>query len=108
MAAALALPPRGTFTTENPPPSGKMNINAFSRGPANRAALAALRVGERRVPNVGALAGSEETSAYAFVEWNDLLNLRDPADQRTNWQSVSPGIYSHHVFLAEVAGELFR
>jgi hypothetical protein len=107
MAAALALPARGTFTTEDPPPSGKVNINSFSRDPANAAALRALRAGERSPRNVGELAGLEETSAYAFVEWNDLLNLRDHAKPRRQWRSVSPGIYSHHLFVSEVAGDLF-
>lgn len=107
LAAALPLPPRGSFTTEDPPPAGKVNINAFSRDPAHRAALAALRADERGVPNVGALAGSEETSAYAFVEWNDLLNLRDSTAPRDTWRSVSPGIYSHHLFVSEIGGELF-
>jgi hypothetical protein len=107
LATALALPARGTFTTMDPAPGGKININAFSRDPTNAAALRALRAGERGAPNVGALAGSEETSAYAFVEWNDLLNLRNPNDPRSTWRSVSPGIYSHHLFVAEVAGETF-
>jgi len=104
MAAALRLPDRGTFTTESPAPSGKVNINAFSR--ANAAVLLALRAGERRVRKVGALAGLEEVSAYAFVEWNDLLNLRNPLTPRSTWRSVSPGIYSHHLFVSEVGGEV--
>ncbi|HEV2780935.1 MAG TPA: hypothetical protein VGX25_16245 [Actinophytocola sp.] len=105
LAAALPLPARGSFTTANPAPSGKVNINAFTRDPTHAAALRALRTGERRVSDVGALAGSEERSAYAFIEWNDLLNLRNPNDPRSTWRSVSPGIYSHHLFVAEVAGE---
>ncbi|MFE7746604.1 hypothetical protein [Nocardia sp. NPDC057455] len=105
MAAALPLPARGTFTTASPAPSGKVDINAFSRDPAHTAALRALRRGERTVSNIGALAGSETTSAYAFIEWNDLLNLRLPNEPRSTWRSVTPGIYSHHLFVAEVAGE---
>ena len=106
LATALGLPTRGSFTTATPAPTGKVNINVFSR--AHTPALAALRAGERAVPNVGALAGSETTSAYAFVEWNDLLNLRDPSTPRNTWRSVSPGIYSHHLFVAELAQEFIQ
>lgn len=106
LATALGLPPRGSFTTTTPAPSGKVNINAFTR--SHTAALAALRAGERAVPNVGALAGTETTAPYAFVEWNDLLNLRDPSAARNTWRSVSPGIYSHHLFVAELAQEFMR
>src|SRR5262249_53743376 len=60
--AALPLPPRGTFSAANSPPPGKIHFNAFLRDPANRTALAGLRTGERRVSNVGQLAGSEDTS----------------------------------------------
>ncbi|GIG20943.1 hypothetical protein Cch01nite_16670 [Cellulomonas chitinilytica] len=104
LATAAGLPPRGAFTAVTPAPPGKTDIRAFIRSHA--AQLAALRVGERRVPDVGALAGSETTSPYAFVEWNDLLNLRDATAARSTWRSVSPGIYSHHLFVAEMAGEV--
>jgi hypothetical protein len=106
LAAAVPLPPRGSFTAETPAPPGKININEFSRTHAR--ALTALRAGERGAPNVGALAGSENTSPYAFVEWHDLLNLRDPSAPRTGWRSVSPGIYSHHLFVAEVGGDFLN
>ena len=87
---------------------GKTNINDFIKSHA--AALKALLVGERAVNNVGALAGSETTSPYAFVEWNDLLNLsgRDHNLSRNTWRSVSPGIYSHHLFVSELAGEFVQ
>ncbi|MGE5829931.1 MAG: hypothetical protein ACM30G_16445, partial [Micromonosporaceae bacterium] len=105
---ALSLPPRGTFSAMNPPPAGKINFNAFLRDPANRAALAALRTGERGVANVGQLAGSEDTSPYAFVEWHNLLNINDETVPRDQWRSVPAGIYSHHLFVAEIAEDLFR
>ena len=106
--AALPLPPRGTFSAASPPPTGKISFNAFLRDPGHRAALAALRTGERRVDNVGQLAGSENTSPYAFVEWHNLLNLNDESLPRDQWRSVSAGIYSHHLFVAEIADDLFR
>jgi hypothetical protein len=65
-ASAVSLPPRGSFTAAATPAPGKTNIIVFIR--AHREALAALRVGERGVDNVQQLAGSEETSPYAFVE----------------------------------------
>jgi hypothetical protein len=108
LVAALPLPPRGSFSAETPPPPGKTSIAGFCRDRAHAPALRALRRGERHVANVGQLAGNENTSAYAFVEWNDLLNLRDPAAPRNQWRSVTPGIYSHHLFVAEVADDLFR
>ena len=104
--SALPLPPRGTFTSSPSPPAGKQSINVFCA--ANKTALANLRTGEQTVNNVGALAGTETTSPYAFVEWHDLLNLRDSSQGRETWRSVTPGIYSHHLFVGEIAGDLFR
>lgn len=106
--AALPLPPRGTFSAASSAPAGKISLNAFLRDPGHRAALAALRTGERGVANVGQLAGSENTSPYAFVEWHNLLNINDESLPRDQWRSVSAGIYSHHLFVAEIADDLFR
>jgi hypothetical protein len=102
---ALPLPPRGSFSAADPLPAGKTGLNAFMR--SNAAALAALRTGEGQVANVGQLSRLVNSSPYAFVEWNNLLNINDERAPRSQWRSVSPGIYSHHLFVAEVAGEVF-
>jgi hypothetical protein len=106
--AALPLPPRGTFTAAFPAPTGKLSLNAFLRDPTHSAPLTALRIGERSVANVGQLAGDKDTSPYAFVEWHNLLNINDESLPRDRWRSVSAGIYSHHLFVAEIADDLFR
>ncbi|MEA3077550.1 MAG: hypothetical protein QOF60_2458 [Actinomycetota bacterium] len=105
LVSAVTLPSRGSFSANSPPPAGKTSINAFVR--ANRAALRGLLVGERSVNNVGQLSSARDTSPYAFVEWNNLLNINDPNAPRDQWRSVSAGIYSHHLFVAEVADDLF-
>ncbi|MDT5012493.1 MAG: hypothetical protein QOH57_4110 [Mycobacterium sp.] len=102
---ALALPPRGSLSAVDPVPPGKTAINAFMT--KNKAALAALREGEGGYDNVQQEAGLINTSAYAFVEWNNLLNLNDEDQPRTTWRSVAPGIYSHHLFVAEIAADVF-
>jgi len=105
--AALNLPPRGSFTTASPPPAGKTNIGTFCSNPANAAALTNMRDGEATVANPGQLAGSATTSPYAFIEFNNLMNFNDPNQPRSSWISFPPGIYSHHLFVAEIAWELF-
>ncbi|MQA86284.1 MAG: hypothetical protein GEV03_17030 [Streptosporangiales bacterium] len=106
--AALPLPPRGSFAASSPAPAGKINLNEFLRDPAHRAALRDLRGGERGVANVGQLASLMDSSPYAFVEWHNLLNINDESLPRSQWRSVSAGIYSHHLFVAEVGDDLFR
>lgn len=103
---AVTLPPRGTLSASPTPPAGRQSVNKFCA--ANKAALEALRAGEKEVPNVGALSGRETSSPYAFVEWHDLLNLRDSTQPRDTWRSVTPGIYSHHLFVGEIAADLFQ
>jgi hypothetical protein len=107
LAGALALPPRGSFTT-GAAVAGQTNIQAFCSDPANAAALRDMRRGEMGAAHVSDLASLVDTSPYAFVEWNNLLNINDPSLPRTAWRSVSPGIYSHHLFVAEIAAELFQ
>ena len=102
---ALALPPRGSLSAVDPVPAGKTPINAFMK--KNKTALAALREGEGAYTNVGQESRVKDTSAYAFVEWNNLLNLNDENQPRTSWRSVLPGIYSHHLFVAEIAADVF-
>jgi hypothetical protein len=102
--AALPLPARGSFSAADPVPSGKTGLNAFMR--SHKAALEALRTGEGQVANVGQLSRLVDNSPYAFVEWHNLLNINDEHAQRSEWRSVPPGIYSHHLFVAEVAGEV--
>jgi hypothetical protein len=104
---ALPLPPRGSFSAVSPPPAGKINLNAFLHDPTHRVALRDLRSGERGVTDVGQLASLMESSPYAFVEWHNLLNINDESLPRNQWRSVSAGIYSHHLFVAEVADDLF-
>ena len=105
--AALPLPRRGAFSALTPAPAGRISLNEFLRDPSHRAALRDLRSGERGVANVGQLADEMNSSPYAFVEWNNLLNINDERLPRDEWRSVSPGIYSHHLFVAEVGEDLF-
>ena len=84
------------------------SLSAFCADPANATALRNLRRGERGVANVAALERFADTSPYAFVEVNNLLNVNNPNLPRTQWRSVSAGIYSHHLFVAEMAHELFE
>jgi hypothetical protein len=102
---ALALPPRGSLSAVDPVPAGKTPINAFMK--KNKTALAALREGEGSYNDVGQESGVKDTSAYAFVEWNNLLNINDESQPRSSWRSVRPGIYSHHLFVAEIAADVF-
>ena len=108
VVGALPLPARGSFSTRTPLPPGMTSIRAFCSDPANAAALRALRSGERGVAHVSDLEPFADTSPYAFVEVNNLLNINDPGAPRTQWRTVSAGIYSHHLFVAEVAHELFE
>ena len=103
--SALPLPPRGSLSAVDPVPKGKTPINAFMTKHA--AALLALRDGEGGYAHVSDEASLINTSAYAFVEWNNLLNLNDEGLPRTAWRSVAPGIYSHHLFVAEIAADVF-
>ncbi len=105
---ALTLPARGMFSTATPTPAGMTSLRAFCADPANATALRNLRHGERGAAHVSGLERFADTSPYAFVEVNNLLNVNDPNLPRTQWRVVSPGIYSHHLFVAEMAHELFE
>jgi hypothetical protein len=84
----LPIPNRGCFSTASfPAPSGcAVNIQVFCR--ANRAGIASILRQERGPDGL-----------HTFVETHDLLRAG---------HSVAPGIYSHHVFVAEVAREVMR
>jgi Domain of unknown function (DUF4157) len=108
VVGALPLPARGRFSTVTPLPAGMTSVTAFCADPANAAALRNLRRDERGAGHVSDLVRFAGTSPYAFVEVNNLLNINDPGAPLTQWRVVSPGIYSHHLFVAEMAHELFE
>jgi hypothetical protein len=80
----LTLPPRGSFTTHSPPAPGATNINDFAT--ANSAAIAAIVRNE-----------SGPDGLKTFIETNNLLKLGT---------TFGAGVYSHHLFVAEIAQEL--
>lgn len=103
---AVGLPPRGTFTAAATAPRGRVRIQDFVA--SHRAALSAMLAGEGKVSNFLSLRPRVETSPFAFVEWHNLLNLNDPRADRRTWQSREPFVYAHHLFVAEIAEDMFR
>jgi hypothetical protein len=81
----LTLPARGRFTTTSPAPAGMTNINDFAR--TNAAAIRAITAHEND-------AG---TGLKTFIDTNNLIRLGTV---------FSSGIYSHHLFVAELAHEV--
>jgi hypothetical protein len=80
----LTLPPRGSFTTHVPPAPGMTDINAFAT--TNAAAIAAIVNNE-----------STPTGLKTFIDANNVIRLG---------RAFGAGVYSHHLFVAEVAHEL--
>ena len=46
-------------------------------------------------------------SPYAFIEENNVMGFNSSAIQRSLWLHFNPQIYAHHLFVAEIAHELF-
>ena len=70
-----------------------------------------MRDGEPSKPT-GVLSASQlsaraSTSPYAFVEENNVMGFNSPTTPRAKWLHFSPQIHSHHLFVAEIASELF-
>lgn len=106
LVRALRLPPRGTLTSAAPPAPGKTPIRAFCTDPTRAAALRDLRSDER-VGNIATYGARADTSPYAFIEFNNVMAFNDPSIPKSRWTAFVPGIYSHHLFVAEIAHELF-
>lgn len=83
----LPLPARGTFSTRSGPPSGMTDIRAFVT--ANRAAINTIVAGE---------LGTGGMKRY--IDANNLTRLFQSSGP------FSPGIMSHHLFVAELAHEI--
>ncbi len=109
--SALILPPRGGFSTITPLPPGKTSISAFCADRANAAALRALRDGEPPDPTslltTAQYAARAATSPYAFIEQNNVLGFNPAGTPAAALSHFNPQIYSHHLFVAEIAHELF-
>jgi hypothetical protein len=109
--SALTLPPRGSFSTQNPPPPGKTSIIAYCADPHNAAALRAMRDGEPSQPtstlSTSQYAARAATSPYAFIEQNNVPGFNAPGRPAASLVHFNPQIYSHHLFVAEIAHELF-
>ncbi len=110
--AALTLPPRGSFTTITPTPSGKISFNTFCSASTNTAALAAMLDGEPSSPTGNLSWRQKESRApnspYAFIEHHNVMGFNNSSAPRRSWNSFNPQIYRHHLFVAEFAHELFR
>jgi hypothetical protein len=110
--AALTLPTRGNFTVKTPPPTGKTNINAFCSDKKNVTALHDLRDGEPANPTslltTAQFAARANTSPYAFIEQNNVLGFNAAGTPPESAMHFNPQIYSHHLFVAEIAHELFE
>jgi hypothetical protein len=79
------LPARGRFTTASPAPAGMTNIHDFAR--TNAAAIRAIVRHEN----------DPVTGLKTFIDTNNLIRLGTV---------FSAGIYSHHLFVAELAHEV--
>jgi hypothetical protein len=108
LANAVGLPPRGSFTLESPPASGKIDINQFAKD--KKAQIKAMRTGEgTKAKTVQDFASKKDTSPYAFLEWENVLNIGDRSStDRRKWRVIPPGIYSHHLFVAELGGDFMK
>jgi hypothetical protein len=84
----LPLPSRGGFTTSAAPGGGQVSIAAFCT--LHRSRIATI-VGQENTPGRGLLD---------FIKQNDLVRFG------AFRLSFGPGIYSHHLFVAEIAHEL--
>lgn len=109
--STLTLPPRGSFSTATPTPPGRTSLRDFCADPANAAALTAMRDGEPPSPTSllppRVVTARATTSPYAFIEENNIMSFNNPARPRAQWDRFSPQIYSHHLFVAEIAHEMF-
>lgn len=81
----LTLPPRGRFTSRSPAPRGMTNINDFSH--TNASSIRSIVRGEAH----------RTTGLKTFIDDNNLIRLGTV---------FSAGIYSHHLFVAELAHEV--
>jgi len=105
--ATLTLPPRRGFTTASPAPTGQTNIQGFCTDPKNAKAFADMRKGEMFTGRVQDTEPFANTSPYCFIEFNNLMNFNGASQPRSKWTAITAGIYSHHLFVAEIAHELF-
>jgi Domain of unknown function (DUF4157) len=88
----LNLPPRGSFSTQARPPSPLVSINDFCN--TNRSAI-------------NTMIGNENDNATGLKTFFDNNNLGRFVDPVTGEQYVfTPGIYSHHFFVTELAHEV--
>ncbi|WP_433733964.1 hypothetical protein ACQP0C_17635 [Nocardia sp. CA-129566] len=92
----IPLPSLGAFSTRTPAPSGKQSITAFCR--TNQVALQAI---------IDQAQGNH--GLQYFIEQHDLARFGQRLDRRNRalppGQMIAPGIYSHHLFVTELAHE---
>lgn len=81
----LPLPARGRFTTTRPAPAGMTNIHEFARTNASA------------IQSIVAHENDAVTGLKTFIDTNNLIRLG---------RVFSSGIYSHHLFVAELAHEV--
>lgn len=84
-AQLLSLPARGTFTSRSPVPTGMVNIVDFAR--THRTAISRIVANET----------NPTTGLKTFIDSNNLIRLGT---------AFSAGIYSHHLFVVELAHEV--
>ncbi len=92
----IRLAPLGSFSTRTPTPPGKHSIVEFCR--ANRTALRAI-----------ANPSDVRHGLQYFIEEHDLARFGPRADRHGRalppGRMIDPGIYSHHLFVTELAHE---
>lgn len=86
-AQLLALPARGLFTTASPAPAGMTNINDFARTHA------------KAIQTILLQENNPVTGMKPFIDNNNLIRLGVG-------NLFSSSIYSHHLFVAELAHEV--
>jgi hypothetical protein len=87
----LTLPPRTKFTTRKGGGAGMTNINAFASDAANKKIIASLT--DKKVEK-------GPSGIWTFVKDNNLHRMFNGP------KPFSPGIMSHHLFVAELAHEI--
>jgi hypothetical protein len=92
---SISLPPRNSFTTAQPPPPGKTNLQDFCA--ANASAIKAICAADAKGSTAASLPKSH--SLLAVINKYDLAQF--------GGYVMSPGIAAHHFFVAEIAAELY-
>jgi len=94
----LSLPARGLFTTSSTPSSPQINIPDFCAPKSSaRAAINAIIKDELQLKREPKTRTILFEGLCSFINRNDVMRAG---------QAFSPGIYSHHLFVAEIAHEI--